>query len=87
MPSALESFDVIGGWRENYRALGAGKPVPVEVHGRPVAYRLGLPVDASGTLPNGRKFAGIDEFKKLASPGETPARARPRSRNARRAGH
>lgn len=62
---ALESFDVIGGWRENYRALGSGKRVKASVAGKPVGYSLGPPVDASDALTDGRKFANIDEFKKL----------------------
>ena len=33
---ALESFDVIGGWRENYRTTGNGKPVMVD--GRRMPY-------------------------------------------------
>jgi mono/diheme cytochrome c family protein len=56
---ALENFDVIGGWRENYRSLGEGKPVP----GR--RYRNGPAVDAADVLPDGRKFRNIDEFKQL----------------------
>lgn len=54
---ALESFDVIGGWRERYRSVGDGEAVP----GR--RYKNGPAVDAGDTLPDGRKFANIDEFK------------------------
>ncbi|MEJ7593755.1 MAG: DUF1592 domain-containing protein, partial [Planctomycetaceae bacterium] len=52
---ALESYDVIGGWRQNYRAItpGEGK------------YRQGLPVDPSGEMASGRAFADIEQFKKL----------------------
>jgi hypothetical protein len=65
---ALESFDVIGGWRDRYRSLGAGDKVERFVDpGRRirVAYRLGRPVDASGALPDGAAFKEIREFKKL----------------------
>lgn len=58
---ALESFDVIGGWRENYRALTNGGEK--DASGRRV--KPGPPVDPSSTLDDGRKFANIDEFKKL----------------------
>jgi hypothetical protein len=60
---ALESFDVIGGWRENYRTTGNGKPVVVE--GRHMPYHTGKPVDPSDVMPNGDKFKNIDEFKRL----------------------
>jgi uncharacterized protein DUF1592/uncharacterized protein DUF1588/uncharacterized protein DUF1587/uncharacterized protein DUF1585/uncharacterized protein DUF1595/cytochrome c len=62
---ALENFDVIGGWRENYRSIGEGKYMPIEVEGRRVGVKLGPKVDASGALADGRKFENIDEFKKL----------------------
>lgn len=60
---ALESFDVIGGWRDNYRTSGNGKPVVVD--GRRMAYHEGKKVDPSDVLPTGEKFADIDEFKQL----------------------
>jgi Protein of unknown function (DUF1588)/Protein of unknown function (DUF1585) len=60
---ALESFDVIGGWRENYRTTGRGKPVTV--NGRRMSYHEGLKVDPADVLPDGRRFANIDEFKQL----------------------
>ena len=62
---ALESFDVIGGWRDWYRSMGQGKRLNVQVNGRRVGYRRGPDVDASDELPGGRKFSGIQEFKKL----------------------
>ena len=46
---ALESFDVIGGWRDHYRSIG--KPGPA--------------VDPRDVLPDGRRFDNIDQFKKL----------------------
>jgi mono/diheme cytochrome c family protein len=60
---ALESFDVIGGYRENYRTTGNGGEVIVE--GRRMPYHKGKPVDPSDVLPDGRKFANIDELKIL----------------------
>jgi hypothetical protein len=59
---ALESFDVIGGWRENYRSLGRGGEVIVE--GRRMPYHKGLKVDPSDAF-NGEKFANIDELRQI----------------------
>jgi mono/diheme cytochrome c family protein len=58
---ALESFDVIGGWREHYRATGE----PREVNGRRVRMWQGPKVDPSDVMPDGRRFANVDEFKRL----------------------
>ncbi len=60
---ALESFDVIGGWRENYRTTGNGKPVTVD--GRRMPYHEGKKVDPSDVMPDGSKFNNVDEFKQL----------------------
>jgi mono/diheme cytochrome c family protein len=60
---ALESFDVIGGWREHYRTSGRGKPVTVD--GRRMPYLEGPKVDPADVLPDGQRFANIDEFKQL----------------------
>jgi hypothetical protein len=63
---ALESFDVIGGFRENYRSNEKGTNTKRKLRGQNVwQYKEGLPVDASGELADGRKFQGISEFKKL----------------------
>ena len=48
---AFENFDAIGRWREKERVEGGVGEDP--------------PVDASGTLPGGKTFAGPSEFKKL----------------------
>jgi len=60
---ALESFDVIGGWRDYYRTSGRGKAALVD--GRRMPYLQGPPVDPADVLPDGRKFQNIDEFKQL----------------------
>jgi cytochrome c553 len=64
---ALESFDVMGGYRDHYRANGgAGEVVPGFGHnGQKFAFHLGQPVDPSGELPDGRHFTDIDSLKKL----------------------
>ena len=64
---ALESFDVMGGWRERYRAFADGvKPEPgLGLSGQPFAFRYGLAVDSAGALTDGRSFKDVREFKKL----------------------
>jgi hypothetical protein len=63
---ALEAFDVIGGFRDRYRSQDKGDTVTVKnTWSRRQYVKLGLPVDASGELPDGRTFAGIQDFKKL----------------------
>lgn len=59
---ALESFDVIGGWRTNYRSLGNGKPVTID--GRRMPYAAGKAIDPADTF-EGRKFEDIDSFRAL----------------------
>ncbi len=60
---ALESFDVIGGWRDRYRAE-KGDPARTIFRGREVwEYKLGPKVDATGETADGRAFHDIDEFK------------------------
>lgn len=60
---ALESFDVIGGWREYYRTTGNGGEVKVD--GRRMPYHKGKPVDPADVMPDGTKFANVDEFKQI----------------------
>ncbi len=63
---ALESFDVIGGWRETYRSQDKGSNTKRKLNGQNVwQYKEGLPVDASGELADGQKFAGYKEFQQL----------------------
>ena len=63
---ALESFDVIGGYRERYRSQGKGDKPTYKFQGRNIyEYKIGLPVDASGELTDGRQFTDVRDFKKL----------------------
>lgn len=62
---ALEQFDVIGGFRTNYRSVGEGEPVSAQINGRRVRYRAGLPVESGDTLADGRQFRDVREFKDL----------------------
>ncbi|HQU44052.1 MAG TPA: DUF1588 domain-containing protein, partial [Pirellulales bacterium] len=74
---ALESFDAIGGWRERYRSQDRGERPTYTLHGRAInQYKLGLPVDPSGELCDGRKFQNIDDFRQwLLAQKEQVARA------------
>ncbi len=61
---ALESFDVIGGWRDRYRSQGKGSPATERLfNGQMPAFRLGPPVDASGTMADGKSFADFEAFR------------------------
>jgi len=64
---ALESFDVMGGWRERYRAVSEDvKPEPgIGMSGQRYMFHYGLPVDAAGNLPDGPAFQNVREFKQL----------------------
>jgi hypothetical protein len=68
---ALESYDVIGGFRERYRGTDQGdmpdvkriKAILGTRGGAP--YRLALPIDCSGETVAGKKFANLEEFKRI----------------------
>jgi hypothetical protein len=61
---ALESFDVIGGWRENYRSLNKGKPVSLQLpDGVKVRYKTGPVVDPSGVTADGKTFRDLAGFQ------------------------
>lgn len=62
---ALESFDPIGGWRDQFRTTDLGERVNKEILGRRVQYKLGPKVDSSGELMTGEEFANYVEFRKL----------------------
>ena len=64
---ALESFDVIGGFRTRYRSLEIGDPAP---RGNidpfiGVGFKIGLLVDPSGMMPDERKFSDVRELQNL----------------------
>ncbi|MBI1177821.1 DUF1592 domain-containing protein [bacterium] len=63
---ALESFDVMGGFRDRYRATKEGvTPAPgVGMDGQRFAFYYALPVDCAGSLPDGRTFRDVRELKK-----------------------
>jgi len=64
---ALESFDVMGGWRDRYRAFAEREKAEpgIGLSGQPFAFRYGLPVDSAGALTDGRTFPSIREFIRL----------------------
>ncbi len=64
---ALESFDVMGAWRDKYRGVSDDKPAEKGLgkNGQPFVFHYGLPVDSSGELPDGRAFKDIRDFKRL----------------------
>ena len=66
---ALENYDVEGGWQTNYRSLGKQFKSPPDI--KRVQWRVGPPVDASGTTADGKSFTNLSEFKQkvlLAKP-------------------
>ncbi|MFT5122254.1 MAG: hypothetical protein ACI9TH_002508 [Kiritimatiellia bacterium] len=64
---ALESFDVIGGFRTRYRSIGEGEPAPRGAIDPAIgiSFKLGPAVDASGELPDGRSFEQVQGMQKL----------------------
>ena len=67
---ALESYDVIGGWRERYRISPAPNQRGVEwmtlvVNTKDQRVALGPKVDASDALADGRSFSDLAELKRL----------------------
>jgi hypothetical protein len=60
---ALETFDVIGGWREFYRGT-RGKSVNLANYPARTIFR-GLDVEKGGETPDGKQFGGIDDYKQL----------------------
>jgi Protein of unknown function (DUF1592)/Protein of unknown function (DUF1588)/Protein of unknown function (DUF1585)/Protein of unknown function (DUF1587)/Protein of unknown function (DUF1595)/Planctomycete cytochrome C len=63
---ALENFDVMGGWRDRYRAISDGpSDTGIGHNGQKFTFHPAIPVDAGGTLPDGRSFGDIRELKRL----------------------
>lgn len=63
---ALESFDVIGGFRKHYRSKKDGERIQQKLRGRDIwEYKRGPDVDATGQLATGEKFVDIKQFKQL----------------------
>ncbi len=68
---ALESYDVIGAWRDRYRISPAPNQrngvewITISVNQRDMRLALGPKVDASDALADGRKFRDLAELKRL----------------------
>ena len=63
---ALENFDILGAWRTHYRGVDHGQRVTgIDRAGHDFAYTVGAPVEANGTLRDGRTFQDIHELKAL----------------------
>lgn len=73
---ALESFDVMGGFRDYYRSVGEGPKIyGIGHNGNYFHFSKGQPVDPAGELWDGRKFDDIRQLKEcLATDPEQLAR-------------
>ena len=64
---ALESYDVVGGWRERYRVKQAGDGIEQQelpqVRGKKVF--VAKPVEAGGETADGKSFQDIDAYKQI----------------------
>lgn len=56
---ALESFDVMGAFRANYRVAA---PMPA---GKNARWKDGLPVDSTGVTPDGKPFSGVRQLREI----------------------
>ncbi len=70
---ALESFDVIGGFRDRYRSIGEGDPAPRGLIDPMIGigFRLGPPVDSSGELLDGRTFTDVRQYQDMIAADST----------------
>lgn len=62
---ALESFDVIGGWRDRVRSLDQGERIKADRFGQRVGYKNGPAVDPSGEIVGAGAFKDFAEFRSL----------------------
>lgn len=72
---ALENFDVMGRWRDRYRADAKDKVPEIGIgkNGWPFDFHYALPVEGSGRLADGREFKDVRDFKKLVLADDTLA--------------
>jgi hypothetical protein len=69
---ALESFDVVGAHRTAYRRPNP-EVIKLPPHQRTEStWESGLPVDCSGTTPEGKTFAGINELRRMLAADPSP---------------
>lgn len=61
---ALETFDVIGGWRDFYRVPTSTSAI-IELQPSKKKVHRGPAVEAGYTMPDGRAFANVTEYKAM----------------------
>jgi len=63
---ALESFDIMGVWRDRYRGLEKGERITgIDRAGHAFTYTVAEAVDPSGQLADGRTFKNIAELRAI----------------------
>ena len=62
---ALESFDVMGGFRVKYRSTESGEGVEKQFASKLVRFKLGQDVDPGGVAPGGNAFDSYLEFREI----------------------
>ena len=63
---ALESFDILGGWRTRYRGIEEGDRITgIDRAGHDFSYTLAAAVDPSGKLIDGRTFHDVHALKSI----------------------
>lgn len=63
---ALENYDILGGWRDQYRVTEGDNPVDgVGKNGHLFTFHSGQTVDASAILADGRPFQSVSDFREL----------------------
>ena len=62
---ALESFDVTGRYREKYRVLDHEVAKLLKEQKGLQLWKEGLPVDAAGVTPDGKKFGGVRDLRAM----------------------
>jgi len=64
---ALENFDVMGAWRDRYRAINAEVAAEpgIGMDGQAFKFHYALAVDPSGKMLDGRTFQNVHDLKKL----------------------
>jgi hypothetical protein len=63
---ALESFDILGGWRTRYRGIEEGERITgIDRAGHDFSYTLAANVDPSGKLIDGRTFNDVHALRAI----------------------
>lgn len=62
---ALESYDVIGGWRQQYRSADHGRIRPLENYPELKPVHFTAPVETASVTAAGAPFNNLDDYKQL----------------------